>query len=309
VAIDLIGRVVASRQVSPEPNLRGHVAYHDADGVTEISLPYALSDAWLLVDAGDRKDDWQRRAENRRRQRLLVEPCDTREVLLGELCTFLVEACLKACGESHDPSASIHALWLTTPRATLGGCTPRDVLLKGRLRLDEQVELQAIRWSKIGQPPPAVPRDADAYRFADFGTHQNIIYYDLVRHLVDACWERVSQDQHIEAADEIDRLERLKQDWLHTPTEALEEHSPAQVMALERSQLPLTIPASRAVIDDDCPLCRMMAESPGPIFCHLDDSHMDDEFAFSLCETLEDWQVERGVTPVERRLSTKSLMD
>ncbi|MGH7137540.1 MAG: hypothetical protein ACREHD_17480, partial [Pirellulales bacterium] len=45
-----------------------------------------------------------------------------------------------------------------------------------------------------------------------------------------------------------------------------------------------------AMIDADCPMCQMMADSLGLMFWHLDGCNMDDEFAFSYFRTREEWE-------------------
>ena len=43
----------------------------------------------------------------------------------------------------------------------------------------------------LGECPPPLSHESAAFRFGGFGTHENVVYYDLVRHLVWECWERV----------------------------------------------------------------------------------------------------------------------
>jgi hypothetical protein len=45
--------------------------------------------------------------------------------------------------------------------------------------------------------------------------------------------------------------------------------------------------------DEDCPLCQLMADQPGPVFWHLDGCNMDDDFPFSFHATREEWEKER----------------
>lgn len=51
------------------------------------------------------------------------------------------------------------------------------------------------------------------------------------------------------------------------------------------------------VIDEDCPLCKMMGDASESgleiTFSHFDGSHMEDEFAFSWFATLEEWEQEQ----------------
>jgi hypothetical protein len=51
------------------------------------------------------------------------------------------------------------------------------------------------------------------------------------------------------------------------------------------------------IIDDDCPVCRMFGDETSPLgmgvgFWHLDESNMDDEFAFSSFKTRQEWEVD-----------------
>jgi hypothetical protein len=70
-----------------------------------------------------------------------------------------------------------------------------------------------------------------------------------------------------------------------------------------------------AMIDCDCPLCQMMAESDRPSFWHLDGCNMDDDFPFALFEdTREDWEATRAEweeqdRSLERGRPTRSTAD
>jgi hypothetical protein len=86
----------------------------------------------------------------------------------------------------------------------------------------------------------------------------------------------------------------MQQEWLHTPNHR--EYAgkpPVQVIERERLRLPMGSSGKQAMIDCDCPLCQMMADS-GPTFWHLDDCNMDDEFPFALFEdTREQWEAKQ----------------
>ena len=61
-----------------------------------------------------------------------------------------------------------------------------------------------------------------------------------------------------------------------------------------RRRMPMAVPASDAVIDEDCPLCQAMPEDiETPVFCHLDGSGMDDCFEFSFHRTRDEWEAEQ----------------
>jgi hypothetical protein len=155
-------------------------------------------------------------------------------------------------------------------------------------------------------------QDAHAYRLGGFGTHENIVYYYLVRFLVETAydrrlgqsglqesWERaaggqVAGDAALEVAEETRVLEKLRDEWLRTPNEEFNGHIPAVTIERERRRLPEAVRAHEAMVDCDCPLCQMMADDRyGPTFWFLDGYGMDDDFAFSFHSTREEWEAEQ----------------
>jgi hypothetical protein len=92
-------------------------------------------------------------------------------------------------------------------------------------------------------------------------------------------------------------LEQLKTTWLNQPQEDLSGRVPAIIIDNERRRLPEAMLAHDMVIDDDCPICRMMADDTElglevGFWC-LDGAHMDDDFAFSSFSTREEWEADR----------------
>ena len=84
-------------------------------------------------------------------------------------------------------------------------------------------------------------------------------------------------------AAEISLLEQFQQEWLHHPQPDLYDQSPAALIARERARLPAVVPKGHAHLDDDCPLCRMMADSDQPMIWQLDNYLLEDRFATSFC--------------------------
>jgi hypothetical protein len=80
--------------------------------------------------------------------------------------------------------SEIHARWLMTPREDLRGQSPRDVLLARQDFIDFDLHTRALQWTFQGEGPPCLAHDSCAYRFAGFGTHEWVVYYDLIRHLL-----------------------------------------------------------------------------------------------------------------------------
>jgi hypothetical protein len=200
----------------------------------------------------------------------------------------------------------IHARWLTTPRDDLRGQTPRDMLLARLELIDYDLHSRSMQWSMLGEGPPCLATDSYAYRFAGFGTHEWVIYYDLVRYLISslahdtACTLNEGETQkNTEAAleQEIGSLDRLKAEWLEQPQDQYGGRIPALLIENERIRLPIAMRVHDMPIDDECPVCQMMANDAEwgmeVGFWHLDGAHMDDDFAFSDLRTPEEWEAQR----------------
>lgn len=179
-----------------------------------------------------------------------------------------------------------------TPRDDLRGRSPRDVLLEKRDFIDFDLQTRSLQWTFQGEGPPCLAPDSFAYRFGGFGTHEWVVYYDLVRHLF---W-RASELDGRDFDTAVSTLEQIKSDWLETGDGEYEGKVPAIIIDNERKRLPQAMSAAEMIIDEDCDLCRISALEAemgfGPAFWHLDGSHLDDGFAFSFCLTLEEWEVE-----------------
>jgi hypothetical protein len=333
--IDLAARLVATESTYSSPGPRGEVEYRGPHAhEREIGLSYHLAEDWRFEY---HVEGTRGLAEERRRARAAAPPFDARPVLYGKVCEFIARECQTrtadeatvveaACARpvSQPAEASeteqarqlaaedaetertceairdIHARWLLTPRDDLRGQAPRDVLLAGKEHITWELQYRSEQWSMLRRPPPALPRDSAAYRFAGFGTHEIVIYYDLVRQLLGDCWNRVVKQRRLADAEaiaaEARRLEAVRDEWLQSRNfEDLSGQTPAHVIEQERIRMPMAMSAQEAVIDDDCPVCRMMAEDPdmGPMFWNLDGCNMDDDFAFSFHRTHEEWEAEQ----------------
>ncbi len=192
----------------------------------------------------------------------------------------------------------LHASWLMTPRDDLRAQSPREVLLARQDFIDYDLHTRSMQWSMQGEGPPCLGTESSAYRFAGFGTHEWVIYYDLVRHLL-WCARKVEtgSNKPVELESEITRLEKLKTEWLEQPLEDYDGRIPALLIENERIRLPIAMRVHDMVIDDDCPVCQMMANDAElgmeVGFWHLDGAHMDDDFAFSELRTREEWEAQR----------------
>ena len=204
---------------------------------------------------------------------------------------------LKSC----DAVAEIHARWLMTPREDLRGRSPRDVLLDKSDHLVWDLQDRCQQWSILGACPAPLSRESAAFRFGGCGTHEIVLYYELVRHLVEECWKRVVEPAADAApaasspADVLPWLRQVQDQWLNEPDwEDLSGRTPAAAILSERQRIPMTCSGEEAMVDDDCPLCQMLADSPQPMFWHLDGCNMDDDFPFSMyCRTRQEWEEEQ----------------
>src|SRR6267378_2291181 len=320
VVIDLAARIVACESTYSQPGPAGEVFYHDGHALTEIPILYRLPDDWLFVNSADAYQ-WSR--ERRVRERATSPACDFRPTLFGRpLLQFIVNAYLSlpvetasaattaelASGDDdeawHEAFAkeisTIHARWLLTPRDELRGQSPRDVLLAHQDFIDFDLHTRSLQWSLQNEGPPCLAKDFLAYRFAGFGTHEWVLYYDLVRYLLHSLFElkptgSVDRDQDVNQL--LATLDQIKTGWLESPQPDLDGRIPAIIIDNERKRLPQALRPHDMLIDDDCPMCQMFGDETSPLgigvgFWHLDGSHMDDDFAFSFFKTRQEWETE-----------------
>ena len=327
VVVDLVARLIVVDSTYSSPGLTGEVWYHDGKCATETRLRYHLAGDWLLT--GESRD-WQALAERRRKERAERPALDARAVFYGRpLLEFVARETFSAYGRRHSASPAsedasaeqraeedaayetlkeIHARWLLTPRDDLGAACPRDVALERRDHIAWDLQDQAERWSLLAEPPPGLSESSFAFRYGGFGTHELVMYYELVRMLLGESWQRLDELRGVPftaggsgplavgdfIASEVSRLADIRDQWLGAPDAEHHGRTPRSIIDRERARLPEAMSAHDAVIDADCPCCQMLAELPGPMFWHLDGSGMDDEFAFDLYHrTREEWEDER----------------
>jgi hypothetical protein len=327
VIVDLAARLVVCESTYFSPSSEGSVQFHDGNCATDVWVRYHLSEDWRLAyDA----NCWQPLAEARRRERAASPPLDVRNVLYGDpLLEFMARECLRSLASDAGSEAGapplcakeaaigaplsmdnaeyalvreIHARWLTVPRGSLRGQSPRDVLLARKEHIDRDLQDRAEQWSRLERCPRGLERDSAAFRFAGFGTHEIVMYYELVRHLLWSCRDAARDfTRNARGAPavgdfltgEVPRLARLRDEWLDAPDPEFHGRTPREIIDHERARLPEAVSGHEAIVDHDCPLCAMQAELPGPMFWHLDGCNMDDDFAFSFHRTLEEWEDEQ----------------
>lgn len=245
-------------------------------------------------------------------------PRPRREILWGQpLADGLAERMLtafqdpdwKASGASADPQAryrftvAVHRDWLMAPRDDLEGRTPRESLHGGIDWIERVIEGQ--RWNVTqDRALTRIPHDFSSYLEAPMGRSEVCLYFDLCRELIDVGWEWLEEHKqeftgagdHAAAGELAVVLENAKHVWMHAPFEG--GTPPIAIIQDERDRIPQVVDGDEQghVIDCDCPICLMMAEGLfGPTFISFDGHHLelDDEFAFSLWENHEEWEMER----------------
>jgi hypothetical protein len=196
--------------------------------------------------------------------------------------------------------SGIHARWLLTPREDLRGQSPRDVLLAHQDQVDFDLHTRSLQWSLLNEGPPCLSVNSFAYRYAGFGTHEFVVYYDLIRHLIAEFLDLLSRpapEKEQDLEQFIATLELIKSNWLENPQADVGGRIPAIIIDNERKRLPQALRPCDMIVDDDCPVCQMFGSETSPLgmgvgFWHLDGSHMDDDFAFSHHRTRQDWENE-----------------
>lgn len=302
VVLDLVARLIVVESTYSSPGPTGAIEYHNGRCYTEKSLPYHLADDWLFT--GD-ANHWRNLADERRRERVAKPALDARSVFYGRPLLEYVARESRAAFDAREeiPVAMtrIHAAWLLTPRADLGGAGPREIALERRAHLSWDLQDRCESWSSLGHCPRGLDESSHAFRFGGFGTHELVVYYDLVRDVMGSCFERLAGGAPAESfavgdflADEVPRLERVRDAWLDEPHPEFHGRTPRSVIDRERARLPEGMSGREAMVDPDCPCCQMIADMPGPSFWGLDGSGMEDDFAFDIYHrTREEWDAGR----------------
>ena len=338
VIIDLAARLVAVETSYSMPTPSGEVHYHNGKESTDVAVMYRVPEDWNFVDS---VAEYNALREKRRMERAAYPPLDTRHVLYGRpLLEWIANAVHEATGiwsaptgrrlfgidgevrspelttlfsDTDNPEiaaiqkriSDIHGRWLRTSRDDLRGQSPREVLFAKRDFIDFDLNSRELQWSFLDEGPPCLSLDSHAYRYAGVGTHEWVIYYDLVRHLL---WNALSSQRvHIETVSEpnpsrdiesaIAQLEEIKTTWLEQPQRDYDGRTPAILIENERKRLPIAMSPRDMIVDENCPTCQMFADETalglGVGFWHLDGCNMDDDFVFSYHRTREEWEAER----------------
>lgn len=292
LVLDLASRVVAVESTYSDVDLDGQVrvqAEFAEDG--EVWVPFKLSRDWLIVRS---IPEYEGVRPERREARLAHEPLDARAVLYGRpLVEFIAHECRAEQGSTdEDLFTRMHTKWMITPRADLRGQTPREVLLQKKEFIDFELHSRALQWSFAGVCPPHIPLESNAYRFAGFGIHENVLYYYMVRELLEVGFENYDPKRTID--EEIEWLEGMKSTWLKMENPDFSLRTPGALIESERRRINISMSAKEILIDEDCPCCQAMAaDFSTPMFWHLDGCNMDQTYEFSFHETREEFDAEQ----------------
>jgi hypothetical protein len=198
----------------------------------------------------------------------------------------------------NELAKQIHAEWLMTPREDLDGETPRVFLHRGRSWVEREIQNRMEQWSRFRTPPCALDRDTHSWVHGPMGRDEVVVYFDLCREVIHAGWKMLLKSPQL--LDNPSHWAAAMYDhgrsWLNNGSIDGSPTPPAKIIEASRCHMPVV--ASSEHFDCDCPLCRMMADDQGtlpPAFSGFDGHHLEleDEFAFSLCETLDEWEEEQ----------------
>jgi hypothetical protein len=292
VAIDLLGRTVGFETTYTIPRADGSVRVPSefAREDDDIYIPYRVPDDWTFVETiplyrGTRISNRQDRARR--------APFDARPILFGRpLISHIVTSVARAPDlDDEDVFASIHTDWLMTTRNDLRDRTPREVLFEKQDFIDFDLHTRSLQWSFTKVCPPPLKTDSFAYINAGFGTHEWVLYYDLIRYLLADSAEMRMAGGPLEIESEIKRLSTLRDEWMRAPDSESYGRLPVEIIDLERRRVNMSMSSKEILIDDNCPCCVALAQDfDTPMFWHLDGCNMDDGFVFSSFKTMEEWE-------------------
>lgn len=314
IVIDLAGRTVGYESTYSYPSKEGTVGVRDrlSDDplMPEFALPYELSDDWKVVSG---MPEFKGIVSQRREKRIKKKPLDARAVLYGKpMLEFIAEEMGKSeIPENEKLRAHLHSLWLLAEREDLDGRSPRDLLVAKHDYISSDLHSRSLQWSFTKDIPPDIPTDSAAYRFAGFGTHEIVVYYDLMRYLLDIYHIRLRENGRESSENGIEFLSKSMDEWLNAPNAEYSGRIPSLLIDYERKRRNITMSAHECIIDEDCPICVEMSQIfDTPMFWHLDGSHMDRDFAFSFYKTYEEWEEEeRAFEEYMKREITKPFVE
>lgn len=250
----------------------------------------------------------------------IQRPLVDRDILYGEV--FLRDIALRALDvvagkqwnvpnghqrDYHEMTVQVHRDWLMTPRKELGGRMPRELLHGAIDWIDSVTQAQVSRYVE-GEKLIAIPSDWPGYATAPMGSQEMCMYFDYCREILRSAWvwcmandiRIATQDRNENLTGLVDTLRQSGETWMSSSFE--DGPSPSFVIECDRRRVPIGdgvqidgidgVAKESHVNDCNCPICEMLADgSFGTSFSRIDGHHLelDEEFAFSMAETLDDW--------------------
>ena len=225
-------------------------------------------------------------------------------------------------------SKQIHAKWLMTPRKDLGGKSPRFFLHEGRSWADLEVDSRREQWSLQRRPPRALDRETHTYRFGPMTIEEVVLYFEMVRGVINDGWRLILVFTYkFGSPPNQSELGKMLWDVLKSMMNFDDESLPATpAKIIESSRRHMPILDDGVHIDCNCQNCTLkpldvdeadfsqgadvlsadvlntctqnVEENRGThlMFSMTDGHHLEleGEFAFSLCESREEWEEMEG---------------
>lgn len=301
IVIDLPSATILAGEAAPILDVVGRGPNSTAaieSEVMELSLA-----PWWKVEQSVKPE---RLVQRDRTSPVRLQP--NRDVLWGkEWVDFLAKELSRIAkngGEISQRSASkaivaIHRAWLMTPRASLQNQTPREQIHIAKDWISSLQNSQRYR-IEVGFEPIPLPMDFSGYKGAPFGKQEIIIYFDANRELLEYGFQWMIKNissrksKTFESSLNEALHKRLKR-WLSDLDEG--NLTPALVIQFERQRVPLM---EMEVTHPDvcgCPICQFASSGalgPGLIIYDGHQLELDDDFAFSIYSTQEEWNEESG---------------
>ncbi|MCA9133402.1 MAG: hypothetical protein KDA45_09615 [Planctomycetales bacterium] len=208
-------------------------------------------------------------------------------------------------------TVEVHRAWLMTARDDLRGQTPRDHLHGAIAWIDRLTDAQEQR-ALHGWPLVAVFDGVTTLEKSPMGSEEVAIYFDLCRHLINAGWNwtvesasglgaTLPPDPQVQHRLLRDHLREVQERWLDEPLE--DDGPPRFILKCSRRRVPRCVNMEIVGMPErqgnehgancDCSWCGMLSSGAfGLSTLSLDGHHLelDNDFAFSLCDTEEEWR-------------------
>lgn len=307
----------------PSEDLADYLDHDALEPLDSRSVWIEVPTNWLMIEAAN---GWQEVVSHRAAVAAETDRIDGRPILYGPpLFQFLAQRALQqkevASGGSeaeYRATKQIHADWLLTPRPELGGRSPRELILENHGAIQKDLEQRATQWSRQGFAPEGLPEDSAAFRYGGWGTAEVVLYFDLIRAVLEQAWEWLRDTKPESKLGEpqvagsrletptpgestpaqrlATHLSDVAHHWLNAPEgeEGATSLTPSQIILSERRRIPVTEerPWFARDMEEISAQNSLRAAVRTPCFIWFDAHHMEleDEFAFSMTACRDDWE-------------------